>query len=187
MRYIGLDISLRNTGMAIIEKGKAPQLYSFGGEANEKITIERQMYQLKRVDILGFAKGAFSVCIESAQAPFGRGFSGGFIERTELIGMVHYLACAEYDVYPVKCAPMTLKKFFGVGKKVSKKKTEVVEVVQSWWPKAKIADADQADALGLATILQVLVEWSKAPVFPRLLPKQLEAVETFRQANGYAA
>ena len=178
-RYIGIDASLRGTGIALL------QLY--GNEITRKtlrIAIERirgpELLHLQCNAFLDFIckhtdesmSRVFGICIE---AP-----SIGSVNRADDMGQIRgaYNLCCMQNFWPwampTEIPPNSLKKFF-TGNGSASKDSMVYAAKEVGW---EVDTHDEADAAGLAELAWALHDDSCT-----LTRKQLEAIKGIREMN----
>ena len=144
MRVIGIDPSLRNTGLCIIDEDENICTYSLGSPPSWRI-FPRQRHivhsigeYLKKDDVVVFED--FGVSARFAP-------SGKFCERIELCGMLKFFCYNCTGVPWLSITPTALKSF--IAGKSSAHKEEVFESVKNVWH-VPASNDDEADAFGLA-------------------------------------
>lgn len=166
--YLGIDPSLRSTGIAIISKATCCVVVSKPGELREG---ERLKYHIDRLkDLVKNYGDIQAACIEGPSLhSTNRADDMGQIRGTFL-----YIL-AELGIETATIAPTTIKKFAtGAG---TADKERIVRAAQKKWPDIQFPTDDAADAAWLAAIAQALHE--DVPV----VRSQLEALRGIRFAN----
>jgi len=172
MLFVGVDPSLKNTGVALIDSAAPDQIrtYSIGAAYHDRIYFEWQLLITR--DVLSLVEGEpdVFVCIEIPPVMFRGGLS---TERHQLMGMLCYALYRSTVRYPARISPATVKKFVGC-----KKKTEILSVMRRRWGD-EIANNDESDAAVMAMVIAAAMGYSVDP----LNRAQVEAVQKLMTDN----
>jgi Holliday junction resolvasome RuvABC endonuclease subunit len=154
--YLGIDLSLRNTGVALLDSTRA--LYTTIHTEADTPHLERVRYLTN--SIISFAKKADVLCLED----YAFGASGDAVHRiVELTGILKWRLYQELKIVPVVCNIRTLKKFItGSGKAT---KGQMGKALKDVWgvdfrelkangKRGKLMDGE-ADAYSLALIIKI--------------------------------
>jgi len=153
MIVLGLDPSLTNTGIAILEDGQPLYLTSTGLAGHNADTYRDRSRRIRALcqRILQHLAGPLELGIDLAviEGPAFSRHTGASFDRS---GLWHglYASLDARNVPTAVVTPTTRSKWAtGHGRA---DKTAVLAAVRAWWPQLAIANHDQADALVLAAI-----------------------------------
>lgn len=171
MKIIGLDLSLTNTGVAIIEDGKLVHSCLI----KSKPQGDRHIDELKR--ILGIVNSIVELMVKPDLVVIENlAFMAQGTSLTQLAGLSYIVRSVVMDMGAkfVLVAPSTLKKFI-TGKGNGDKNLVLMEVYKRW--DVSFTNDNEADSFGLAQIGVELLASNELPQFQKevieLLKKQL--------------
>lgn len=181
IRFVGIDVSLASTGIAIYspDDGRVG-LYSIPTNSKEdvwdrQIRVVSQLYKWLR---------PFDVCCFESFGMIGKASaSGKAIERLELSGMLKAIACLRTGLKCFVVHPKTLKRFIAADGNADKSK--FLRALATRWAIVTTND-DMGDAAGLALAAafllygphkQLLVDWK----FIRLTTKEQAVLSQIRR------
>ena len=151
MRIVGIDPSLQQTGVCILEAGQPPETLSIRSKKQESV------YRRQR-QILSDVKDCLLIHDIVVLEDFGISArfapSGCFCERLELLGMLKLMCPAVTHLPWLSMAPTMLKRF--VTGKGTAHKDEVEMAVRVTWG-VPVHNDDEADAYGLARYAQAVL------------------------------
>jgi crossover junction endodeoxyribonuclease RuvC len=166
--YLGIDPSLRSTGIALVGSGTCSVFVSQPGDIREGARLKFHIDRLKEfVQNVGEIAAA---CIEGPSLKSTNQADGmGQIRGTFLYVL------ADLGIEAAKIPPTSLKKFAtGNG---SASKEQMVRAAQKTWPDVRFPTDDAADAAWLAAMCRALHEDLQ------VTPSQLSALRGIRFAN----
>lgn len=176
--YIGIDPSLRNTGVAILTVNenniaRHSRRVSFLENGPQLLYLQCNTF----LDFVGEIAG-YNLC--SIQGICIEGASLNSTRRADSAGQIRgaYLLCCMQNfgpkIIPQEIPPNSLKKFFSKSGSASKNKMIKVAFDNGW----NIDNDDEADAAGLAELA-----WALDDDTLPLTRKQLEAIKGIREMN----
>jgi Holliday junction resolvasome RuvABC endonuclease subunit len=190
MRIVGVDASLRSTGIAILTADDSTaDLFTYViPSSSKKSAFSRQMSIVKAF-VKNIQEGDLVVFEDFAQA--GRFQpSSDLMIRVELLGMLKAMAMARSRVKFLQITPRQLKSF--VAEYGDAKKKDLVRAMQEKWG-LDIPQNDECDAAGLAIFgWAAKLMGAEHPVYfctvnssrIRFSEKQIRVVKNFCNLNG---
>lgn len=148
MLVAGIDPSLTNTGMAVLDNGQPVYRHSYGEDGHKTDTTlirNRRMRGLRRYIRDCFAP--FDLDLLVIEGPsFGSRY-GNPHER----GGLYHAVIADFDVrkVPIAIIPPKTRAMWATGRGDADKAAVLAEV-KLWWPGQFVANHDEADAFALA-------------------------------------
>ncbi len=147
-QYIGLDMSLTGTGVAVLTGGLV-DMYTIGTTAGQFNTLSKRVKHI--VDkVMSHIDSNVHICIEE---PFIH--VKNIAHAPSLLGLAYKIreVLDDSNIHYTNVAPTQLKKFI-LGKGAGKKEQVMMKVLKNWQIEPR--DNNQADALVLAKIAEAL-------------------------------
>lgn len=150
MIVAGIDPSLTNTGMAVLDNGQPVYRHSYGEDGHKTDTTlrrNRRMRGLRRYIRDCFAP--FDLDLLVIEGPSYGSRYGNPHER----GGLYHAVIADFDVrkVPIAIIPPKTRAMWATGRGDADK-PEVFAEVKTWWPGVYVANHDVGDALVLAAM-----------------------------------
>lgn len=184
MFYLGLDISITNTGFALFKDQEVVKTGSVSSVSTNTHDTERfATSAILLMDILG-SLGVKSGNLFCLVEDYAMRASGQITRMAENAGIFKYLLYDEFDAIANVCSVQTLKKY-AAGYKAGKGKGPVMVGAYKKWGFETNSD-DIADAYVLGKMAQELHYWVEhKEVHQSLLKYEQECIETVRKRNKY--
>ena len=150
--FIGVDPSLRNTGVAIFEGDDLVKVFSINTSPKDSEIVRRRFIFNQFLELFNSLKEeGVILCIEDQFIPrfFGAKSSLQVAVVRGLIESAYMLVFGENEIYELM--PRQAKAFFLKGKKIPKGKTKqyLMEEIKKFFPKMKFKNMDITDAVAV--------------------------------------
>lgn len=181
-RFVGIDLALVRTGLAVLDAGKMC-LFPVNSDKLDNAVI-RQFWILDR--ILRFVRQGDIVVVEDFAMVGKFANSGKSTDRIELLGMLRYALMKTSGCVMLTVHPSRLKKFV-TGKGNAAKDDVIRELARRWC--VVTTDHNLADAAGLALMGYYLVNGADSELeiddfsVKPLEKSAISALEKEREAN----
>lgn len=154
LNVVGIDPSLRSTGVAIIGEGEPPELVTVRSVGHREDSYGTRHARVKRLagEIVSFVKSGDALVV--IEGPALRSTDPGVWDRAGLWWLI-YTRIVVLGVPVGVCPPKTRAKFATGNGNADKK--SVRAGIQELWPDVVIKNSDTADALVMCTMAAQIV------------------------------